>query len=355
MINNYSTLSVCNCATDIYCQNPVFFDRMEGRYMLPGLIEGCFTLESLLLSTLECFYSNSDCLSILLNKTRELFNFSTEIPWINIQPLVFNEASSRFIPKTSLSLIIQELMVEEWNPSFSFDRYYESCSPKSCIYSYTTYRESFCEIIVTFIYIIGGLTVVLRLITSQLVKCILYLFQLRLHKRQEGKYLIISIQNNISLFFFIVRQNLFDRLKLRLRNVVMFCSTKLMNVNIFCPRNFGNNINQETSKRCGRWATRLYIVLLIVIITISAFYTLIQPQILTKTFLKPSLNTYNRLIYDHGDTLTCPCLTISSSYSQFVKIESIFHQVKREVIFCFLEIDSRFVQVLLFRMNGEEI
>ncbi|CAF3922339.1 unnamed protein product, partial [Rotaria sordida] len=82
-----------------------------------------------------------------------------------------------------------------------------------------------------------------------------------------------------------------------------------------------------TTKRFGQWATRLYIILLIIGLIILALYTIVQPQTLTKNFEKPSLNLYNELQQDHGDTLKCSCSVIASTYNQFITIKPIFHEI----------------------------
>ena len=105
---------------------------------------------------------------------------------------------------------------------------------------------------------------------------------------------------------------------------------KLVNLNVFSVRTFGSSIDRAQAKHLGQLATRLYIVLLVIGIVILGLYTIIQPQTLTKTFLKPSLNLYNSLIVDHSDTLECPCSSISSTYEGFIQIEPIFHQVSRK-------------------------
>ncbi len=85
-----------------------------------------------------------------------------------------------------------------------------------------------------------------------------------------------------------------------------------------------------TTKRIGQWSTRLYIVLLIIGLAILALYSVIQPQRLTKTFTRPSFNVYNQLIQDYGNELKCSCSLIASTYDQFIKIEPVFHEVKRD-------------------------
>jgi hypothetical protein len=84
------------------------------------------------------------------------------------------------------------------------------------------------------------------------------------------------------------------------------------------------------AKQLGQLASRLYVILLIMCFTVLSLYTIIQPQIMTKTFNKPSLSTYSRLILDHNDTLQCPCSSISSAYNQFISIKPMFHQASSE-------------------------
>ena len=68
----------CICATDPDCQQPLPFYEYHWfysniyvvpAYTAPGLVLGCSTVDSLLSSTLECFYSDSDCFSMLLYYT----------------------------------------------------------------------------------------------------------------------------------------------------------------------------------------------------------------------------------------------------------------------------------------------
>ena len=67
--------TACNCATDPYCLQPQQFyayryiqnnQVFTPVYTVPGSFLGCFVVDSLLFSTLECYYSNSDCLSTLV-------------------------------------------------------------------------------------------------------------------------------------------------------------------------------------------------------------------------------------------------------------------------------------------------
>ena len=105
--------------------------------------------------------------------------------------------------------------------------------------------------------------------------------------------------------------------------------TKLVTLNVFTVQNFGSHINRITAIHLGQWTTRLYLILCTVGIATLTLYTIIQPQTLTETFDKPSLDEYNRLRYIHGEKLQCSCSLIASKYNHFVQIEPVFHQVKR--------------------------
>ena len=121
----------------------------------------------------------------------------------------------------------------------------------------------------------------------------------------------------------------FSRVKLLVRQLMTLFYTKLVTLNLFTLREFGSQVNRITAEHLGQWTTRLYIVLLAVGIAILALYTVIQPQTLTETFLKPSFSEYNRLKQVHGDELQCSCSLIASKYNRFVEIKPVFHQVKR--------------------------
>lgn len=125
----------------------------------------------------------------------------------------------------------------------------------------------------------------------------------------------------------------FGRLKATIRNLSTRLHEVLANLNIFLLRDLGSNIDLIKAKRLGRWATRLYIVLLIITMIILFLYAVIQPQTVTKTFDKPSLNHYNNLIRNYGNGLKCSCSLIASKHDQFTKIEPIFHEVRKNIIF----------------------
>jgi hypothetical protein len=113
-----------------------------------------------------------------------------------------------------------------------------------------------------------------------------------------------------------------------MKSLVTHLYKVLVDLNIFLLRDFDNNIDRMTAKRLGQWSTRLYVVLFIIPMIILFLYGVIQPQTMTKTFDKPSLNFYNNLLEDYGTELKCSCSSIASIRNRFIKIEPIFHEVR---------------------------
>jgi len=105
--------------------------------------------------------------------------------WIEPRHLIYDQGLSRFPPNTLISVILKNLMIESWNSSALYDRFYDSCAPSYCTYSKRTRTETVNSIILMLLSVIGGLTVVLRLITPHLVKCIIRLWELLTKKQQR--------------------------------------------------------------------------------------------------------------------------------------------------------------------------
>ncbi|CAF3947844.1 unnamed protein product [Adineta steineri] len=112
-----------------------------------------------------------------------------------------------------------------------------------------------------------------------------------------------------------------------MRSLIKLLRTTLMGLNIFSLRDMGSNTDSITAKRLGQWATRLYIALFICGLSILTIYTVVQPQVLTKTFNKPSFSIYNDSQKKYGDELKCPCSVIALPYDQFIEIEPVFHEI----------------------------
>ncbi|CAF1451276.1 unnamed protein product [Adineta steineri] len=188
--NANSTLINCVCATNIHCQTSaiIYHDKRRGdknSYIIPGIVEGCFVIDSLLYSTLQCLYSDSDCFPILFGLLlREPGGEFVERVY-DIHPLTYNPTLSKYPPKTLVLEIVQKLMLEQWNPLHTYTQFYNSCAPSYCIYSKNIRTKNTMEIITTVISLIGGLTVALRLITPKLANFIYWLLTVIKKKKEK--------------------------------------------------------------------------------------------------------------------------------------------------------------------------
>ena len=320
-----SNTTDCICAQDTDCRQSAGFYNIsfmsypgsntlindDLMYKIPGYVVGCSSFDSLLLSTLECFYSDSECFSIVLNYIETIYIWNVEDPqWFNVRPLIYNSNSSHFPPNTSISEIVRNVMIEQWNVSFSYEDFYKTCAPNSCTYNELVYSQSAIDIIVSLISMIGGLVVLLRLITPYIVKFGYRLISKENRRRQQQQ-----------------QQSNYVRLKNMIRMLPKIIYRTILDLNIFQRRDFSSKIDQDTVKYLGRWTTRLYFILLFIGLITLTLYSLIQPAIVTKTFKEPSFDYYKEIVKKYENKLKCPCQTIASKHHRFIEIQSEFHEV----------------------------
>ena len=102
-----------------------------------------------------------------------------------------------------------------------------------------------------------------------------------------------------------------------------FCSysDRVWNYNLFIPDEAYYDEEAEDPRvalQQQKYTTRLYIVLLFVCLYILFYATLMKPQARTITISNIDLNKFEKLSSEHGEFLSCPCSTISTSYQSFV-------------------------------------
>ena len=232
----------------------------------------------------------------------------------NVQPLrEDNLTFTRFHRNSSISTIVKEIMIEQWNPLYFYETFYQLCSPNYCIYSQKIYTNSIITLSILLLSMIGGLTISLRLITPHLITIIIKLYSILTRKQRERER-----QTDV---------NWRRRLKLIIQKAIRILYDAIINLNIFPPHTFGNHVDRLTAKYLGKQTTRLFFVSLILTFVFLVIYTLTQQQIITKDFERPSFDTYNQLIEKYGDELKCSCSSIASTYNHFVNIEQIFHPI----------------------------
>ena len=191
----------CVCALDSSCQtsSAIYYQNFDWKskqliinYVLPGWSIGCFEMRSLLFSTLECLYVDSECLSVILIYVKNYaLESDLQLDLFIPQPLVYNPQISRFPPNTTIETILADLMIEHLNVKSSYVSYYATCSPAYCSYSYVSKKQNFWGLIVTMISMINGLSVALRFIALQLVKFIYFLINKVSQRRRSGNICLL--------------------------------------------------------------------------------------------------------------------------------------------------------------------
>ena len=166
-------------------------------YVIPGSVVACSEIDSLLLSTFECFYSDSVCYPTLRSYLGQAYmwntNFSLQLPtvfgkkpiWLNAKPLVYNSTLTRFYRNSSISTITKNLLIEQWNPTYSYNGFYQLCSPSYCIYQQRIHMNNVIEIVVILMSMIGGLIISIHFIAPYLVMFIIKLISVIMRKQQR--------------------------------------------------------------------------------------------------------------------------------------------------------------------------
>ncbi|CAF0953898.1 unnamed protein product [Adineta steineri] len=167
---NVSTASIsysdCNCHLSSTCVNQLsIYKNDSGNVTLfdvPGFYIGCYVIEALLQSTLQCFYDQT-CID-------ELQLYLTTASPMNATALD-SSLSSQYSEDSTIENLLNSLMIEEWNSTQIYGQYYDECQPIECTYTVKT-RNSVIYIITTMFGIVGGLITVLKLVVPRVVKFI---------------------------------------------------------------------------------------------------------------------------------------------------------------------------------------
>ena len=174
-VNN--TNSSCSCQSSFDCAYPAgIYSKLSGidafgeygrlqsshvpDFTLPGMLVGCFPLNVLLQSTLECLF-NSTCLTVLQS------SLLVSLP-LSVTPLN-DDGQSRFSLKTTVQVIVDELLIEHWIGTSNYSAFYGQCNPTRCTYSYMP-KVNVTLIISTIISLFGGLCIALKIAALILIR-----------------------------------------------------------------------------------------------------------------------------------------------------------------------------------------
>jgi hypothetical protein len=146
-------------------------------FIVPGFYVGCYPLEALLQSTLECLY-NISC----INQLKSMYNPTN----ITFNPLDATLSS----PNVTVQTPVNELLVERWDTKVTYEQYYTACSPRLCTYTFDR-QISPIYTVTMIIGLYGGLLDVLKLIVPILVTIGYYIIRYR-RRRVEIAVTVIS-------------------------------------------------------------------------------------------------------------------------------------------------------------------
>ncbi|CAF3867982.1 unnamed protein product [Adineta steineri] len=255
-------------------------------WSIPGMSTGCFPGFTLLSSTLKCFY-NQTCVDKLISYFPTSDNFTAMI--------INNE--SLYKPTSTVQSTIDNMMIEKWIMNISYDRYYSECAPSSCTYL-KIFRRDFGYVLKKLISLLSSLTLILGLIIPLVIGFIM-------KRRDRTPTSRISFKNRLYQFKGNSRK-------------------KLIELNIF-----KQSSNTDRQTKFQRYGTRLYIFLLIGSMIIITIYVFLQKSIQSKTIFYPTESQFAQLQEKYPRSLSCPCSSISISYSNFTTIQPQYHQLCR--------------------------
>ncbi|CAF4517793.1 unnamed protein product [Rotaria socialis] len=285
-------LPTCSCALNMCSQLLGFFNRSSNgsKFTLiteiPGMYSACYPLDGLRKSTLECWF-NETCIEII---SSNLTPFPVDISFdpLNTSRLI------RFSPKSTLGNIIDEIMVEEWRQTISYEAYYRSCKPLKCVFTYTQ-RLDLIYVVTILAAVLGGLSVSFQIVCSWLIK-------FYVHRRRT---ITVSTSTNSSIVGTSIRPSIVFNAKRYLRAINLFDSQS-PHVHI---------VQRE------RLSTRVYVVLLVsatICLTIYLFF--VENQHIATMKLTSSADVTQ--FYEKYTTgLSCPCKQASIQYSMFVSLK----------------------------------
>jgi hypothetical protein len=143
----------CSCATSSNCTLPALIFNEDGtfEYIIPGFAYGCYLFQSVLFSSLSCLYSPT-CIAELrlyLNLSAGSLEAHHERTG---EPIQLDAAATRFNVNDT---------IESWTSNVSYERYFNSCAPTSCTYTYH-YRFDEAEMFTTFLSVFSGLSLAIR-------------------------------------------------------------------------------------------------------------------------------------------------------------------------------------------------
>ena len=148
----------CLCGRDGDCSEPAAVYTDTEIIKIAGMRVGCYPLNSVLQSTLQCLY-DQQCVDLL----RSIFNISESFSAID------NRSVSRFSSTATIHSMANELFIEKWQTNTSYEQFFTTCAAKTCSYSYSE-RANIIYVITILIGLYGGLNISLKILGRTLIR-----------------------------------------------------------------------------------------------------------------------------------------------------------------------------------------
>ena len=171
----------CSCATSATCTQPAGVYDNETFVELSGFRIGCYPLEALLQSSLNCLFDPT-CVKLLAL----YFPSTTDV--IPVRMLV-NDRSSQYLVNTTFETLVSQLLVEQWTTNMSYESFYNQCAPTTCTFTYAA-RKSLLVNVTSLLGLFGGLSVGLRVF----VPVIIYV-SCMIHKKMHRTRNVVASMN----------------------------------------------------------------------------------------------------------------------------------------------------------------
>ena len=139
---------------DSYTYSGIITPPTISSTQIQGIYAGCMPFESMMQSTLQCFYDN-DCLSKLF-ASRSVQSLKSEI-------------NSVYTMDTKINVLIQQLFIETWSIEKNFESFYSECKSSKCLYSYNS-KGNVAFVVLATLSLTGGLFVALRILSMFIIK-----------------------------------------------------------------------------------------------------------------------------------------------------------------------------------------
>ncbi|CAF1199067.1 unnamed protein product [Adineta ricciae] len=265
----------CRCDLSVKCSAPSSIYENHNQppvFTIPGLYRGCYIMEALLQSNLKCFY-NQTCVRQLQSHINSTVEFSLTV--------LHNQNKSKYPTNSTIEQILTELMVEEWEESIDYEKYYKVCEPVECSYSYQTGNEKVYIVTASF-GLAGGLVSVLK----------------------TGVPIVIR-------FF-------------RKKNSASTAPVEVNNFNLFPSIPPSTN---EKDLEYERLSTRIFLILLVFTVAILSLYNVLLVTITIDKPPHPTLEEYEDLYSIYSNSLLCPCKNILIDYSNILHVDYTLHEV----------------------------